>query len=79
MRARIDGGSSKEEGMETTIKDIASVLRATDKMAVAFAERVQERVGQPVPYAEILAVMQQMQPSTLTMARVVTKLRRKYQ
>jgi hypothetical protein len=62
--------------MESTVKEIAAVLRSTEEMAAAFAERVQERVGQPVPYTDILAVMQQMQPSTLTMAKVVTKLKR---
>ena len=62
--------------MDSTVKEIAAVLRSTEAMAAAFAKRVQERVGQPVPYADILAVMQQMQPSTLTMSKVVTKLKR---
>jgi hypothetical protein len=61
---------------ESTIKEIAAVLRSTDKMADAFAQRVQERVGQPVPFTYILAVMQEIRPSMLTMAKVVTKLRR---
>lgn len=62
--------------MESTVKEIATVLRSTEEMAVAFAQRVQERVGQPVPFTDILAVMRQMRPTTLTMARVVTKLKR---
>jgi hypothetical protein len=62
--------------MDTIIKEIAAVLRSTDKMAVGFARRVRERVGQPVPYADILAVMQQMRPTTRTMDKVVTKVRR---
>jgi hypothetical protein len=65
--------------METTIKEIAAVLRSTEKMADGFARRVQERVGQPVPYADILAVMKQMRPTTLTMDKVVTKVRRQLQ
>lgn len=62
--------------METEVKEIAALLRSTDKMAIGFAERVQERVGRPVPHADIVAVMQKMRPATLTMARVVTKLKR---
>jgi hypothetical protein len=62
--------------METTIKEIAAVLRSTDKMADGFAQRVQERVGQPVPYTDILAVMRQIAPTRLSMTQVVTKLKR---
>ena len=65
--------------METTIKEIAAVLRSTDKMADGFARRVQERVGEPVPYSDILAVMQQMPSTRLTMAKVVTKLKQQLQ
>ena len=65
--------------METAVKDIAALLRSTNKMANGFAERVQERVGQPVPYTDILDVMQSMSPTTLTMDKVVTKLRRQLQ
>ena len=62
--------------METTIKEIAAILRSTDKMADGFARRVQERVGRPVPYADILAVMQQIPTASLTMTKVVTKLKK---
>ena len=65
--------------METTVQEIAAVLRSTDRMAAGFAQRVQERVGRPVPYTDILAVMEQMRPSTLTMAKVVAKLKRQLQ
>jgi hypothetical protein len=65
--------------METTIKEIAAVLRSTDKMADGFAQRVQEKVGEPVPYTDILAVMRQMRPTTLTMDKVVTRVRRQLQ
>ncbi len=62
--------------MNTTVQEIAAVLRSTDKMATGFAERVQERVGQPVPYSEILAVMQKMPTTSLSMAKVVLRLKR---
>ena len=62
--------------METEIEEIAAVLRSTDKMAAGFAERVQERVGQPVSYTEILATMQKISPTTFTMDKLVIKLRR---
>ena len=62
--------------MNITEKEIAGVLRSTDEMAAKFAERVQERVGQPVSYAEILAVMEAMPATRLTMDKVVYKLRR---
>jgi hypothetical protein len=62
--------------MESTIKEIAAILRSTDKMADGFARRVQERVGEPVPYADILAVMQQIPSTSLTMTKVVTKLKK---
>jgi hypothetical protein len=62
--------------MDSTVQEIAAVLRSTDKMALGFAERVQERVGQPVPYSDILAVMQKMPTTSLTMAKVVLRLKR---
>jgi hypothetical protein len=61
--------------METKIEEIAAVLRSTDNMAEGFAERVQERVGQPVSHAEILAVLEGISPPRITMDRVVSKLR----
>ena len=65
--------------METTTKEIAAILRATDSMANAFAQRVQERVGQPVPFTDILAAMRQISSTTLTMDKVVARLRRQLQ
>jgi hypothetical protein len=65
--------------METTIKEIAAVLRSTDKMADGFARRVQEKVGRPVPYTDILAVMREIPSSRLSMTTVVTKLKRELQ
>jgi hypothetical protein len=61
--------------MEATTKEIAAILRSTETMADRFAQLVQERVGQPVPQAEILAVMQKMPIKSLTMAKVVVKIR----
>ena len=63
--------------METTVKEIAGVLRSTETMADQFAKRVQQRVGWPVPYAEILATMEDISAKSLTMTKVVVKLKRK--
>jgi hypothetical protein len=60
---------------KATIKEIAAVLRSTETMAAQFARRVQERVGQPVPHAEILAVMQKIPAKRLSMQKVVAKVR----
>jgi hypothetical protein len=62
--------------MESTVQEMAQVLRSTETMADEFAKRVQERVGSPVPYGEILAVMKMGSAKNLSMAKVVTKLRR---
>jgi hypothetical protein len=62
--------------MDSEIKEIAEVLHATDTMAAQFAKRVQERVGQPVSHAEILATMKTMSAKNLSMGKVVAKLRR---
>lgn len=61
--------------MEIMTKDIAAVLRTTDTMADQFAILVQERVGQPVSHAEILAVIKKMSPKQLSMTKVVAKIR----
>jgi len=63
--------------METTVKEIATVLRSSETMAEQFAKLVQERVGRPVPYAEILASMEEISARSLTMTKVVAKLKRK--
>jgi hypothetical protein len=61
--------------METTTKEIAAILRSSDSMADQFAIRVQERLGQPVSHAEILAAMKKMSPKQLSMKKVVAKIR----
>ena len=63
--------------MEPTVKEIATVLRSTETMADQFAKQVQKRVGWPVPYAEILATMEDISARSLTMTKVVAKLKRK--
>ena len=63
--------------MEPTVKEIATVLRSTEMMADQFAKRVQERVGRQVSYTEILAAMEDISAKSLTMSKVVTKLKRK--
>jgi hypothetical protein len=61
--------------MDSTIKEMATVLRSTETMADQFAQRVQERVGQPVPHDEILNVMKKMSAKQLSLSKVVAKLR----
>jgi hypothetical protein len=60
--------------METTIKEIAGLLRSTEQMATQFVQRVQSRIGQPVSHAEVLAAMQAISAKSLTMDKVVAKL-----
>lgn len=62
--------------MEPTIQEMAAVLHSTETMADQFAKRVQERVGQPVSHAEILTVMKRMPVKSLSMVKVVAKIRR---
>ena len=59
--------------METMTKEMAAVLRSTDSMANQFAIQVQQRLGQPVSHAEILAVMTKMSPKQLSMKAVVLR------
>jgi hypothetical protein len=63
--------------MEATIKEIAAILRSTEQMASQFVQRVETRLGQPVSHAEILAAMQDIPAKSLSMERVITKLKRK--
>jgi len=63
--------------MEATIKEMAAVLRSTEGMAAQFAQRVQERVGQPVSHAEILAAMKRISAKQLSMEKVVAKVRQR--
>ena len=60
--------------MESTIKEIATVLRSSDAMAAQFAAGVQQRVKGTVSHAEILAVMKSVSAKNLSMAKVVAKL-----
>jgi hypothetical protein len=62
--------------MESSIEEMAEVLRSTETMADQFAKRVQERLGQQVSHAEILAVMKKTPTKSLTMEKVIGKLRR---
>jgi hypothetical protein len=66
----------KGETMESTVKEIAAILRSTETMADRFAQRVQQRVGQPVSHAEILTVMKGISARSLSMEKVVAKVRR---
>jgi hypothetical protein len=66
----------KDSVVETKIKEIAAVLRSTEKMAGQFADRVEERLGTPVTHTELLAILNGMPAHTLTMDKVVSKLRR---
>lgn len=62
--------------MEATITEIAALLRSTEQMASQFVQRIQTRLGQPVSHAEILAAMQGIPVKSLSMERVITKLKR---
>jgi hypothetical protein len=62
--------------MDATVKEMAAVLRSTDKMAAQFASRVQDRVGRPVSHTEILAVMKKMPVKSLSMDKVTKALLR---
>ena len=62
--------------MDSTVEEMAEVLRSSETMADQFAKRVQDRVGQPVEYDEILAVMKKTPAKSLTMVKIVAKLRR---
>jgi hypothetical protein len=66
----------QQQKRKATVKEMATVLRSTEKMAVEFAQRVQERVGKPVPYGEILTAMRDMSAKRLSMGKVVSKVRR---
>jgi len=61
--------------MGSTIKEMAAVLRSTETMADQFAILVQQRVGQPVSHAEILAAMKKISAKQLSMHKVVAKVR----
>lgn len=62
--------------MDTTVEEMAGILRSTNTMADQFAKTVQDRVGKSVEYDEILAVMKKTPAKSLTMAKIVAKLRR---
>jgi hypothetical protein len=58
--------------MESTVQEMAEVLRSTETMANPLRQRVQERLGRPVAYAEILAVMEKTPVKSLsTTAEIV--------
>jgi hypothetical protein len=61
--------------MESTVKEMAVILRSTETMADQFAARVQERVGQPVSHAKILAAMKKVSAKQLSMEKVIAKVR----
>ena len=62
--------------MESTIREMAAVLHSTVTMADEFAKQVQQRVGQPVSHAEILAAMKKISAKQLSMNKVVARIRR---
>lgn len=61
--------------MGTTVKEIAMVLRSTETMADLFVQHVQDRVEQPVPCAEILAVMKKIPAKSLSTGKVIAKIK----
>lgn len=63
--------------VETTIKEIAALLRSTEQMAAQFVNRVETRVGQPVSHAEILSAMQKISSKSLSMEKVIAKIQQR--
>ena len=63
--------------MSLVVKEIASVLRSTETMAVQFAQRVQEQVDDDVSEAEILDTMRKIPSKRLTMKKVISKIKRR--
>ena len=62
------------EGMESTVQEMAALLRSTETMADRFAERVQDRMGEPVSHDEILAAMKSISVRQLSMDKVIAKI-----
>ena len=62
------------EGMESTVQEMAALLRSTETMAGKFAKRVQDRMGEPVPHDEILAAMKSISARQLSMDKVIAKI-----
>ena len=62
------------EGMESTVQEMAALLRSTETMADKFAKRVQDRMGEPVPHDEILGAMKTISAKQLSMDTVIAKI-----
>jgi len=60
--------------MEATIKEIATILRSTDDMALQFIKRVESRIGQPVSHGEILTAMKKVPVKNLSLEKIVAKV-----
>ena len=61
--------------METTINEIASTLRSTEKMASAFVGSIQEKIGQDVSEQLILTVLKKFNPRSIEIGRVVVAVK----
>ena len=61
--------------MDSTVKEMATVLRSTETMAAQFALHVQERMGEPVSNDEILAAMKSISVKQLSMQKVIARVR----
>jgi len=57
------------------IKEIARILRSTDKMAAAFVQSVRDKVGDDVPEEIILASMKKLNPRSIEIAKVVSTVK----
>jgi hypothetical protein len=66
----------EKQTRKAQVKEIAALLRSTDSMAMQFAEHVQDRVGQQVSFADIVKAMKTVPPKSLTMGKVINKVRR---
>ena len=61
--------------MDTT-KEIAKILRSTEKMAENFVKSVQERTGPNASEEIILAALQQLNPRSIEIRRVITAVKK---
>jgi hypothetical protein len=59
-----------------TMQEIARILRSTDKMAANFVKSVQERTGPNASEEIILAALQQLNPRSIEIRKVITAVKK---
>ncbi len=63
-----------ENTPDPALREIATVFRCHPDMALAIAERIRQKLGQPVSNADIARVMKSIPPTRLSVEAVVAKL-----